>query len=122
MHQVPTLEALTWENHFSRRATGVASSVIRDLLKVIQQPGYISLAGGMPPPELFPVEACRTAAERVLTQHGSIAMQYGLTAGYGPLREFIVRWMARMGVKLGVENVLITSGGMQGLDLCGRLF
>lgn len=115
------MSSLNWEEHFSRRASSVASSAIRDLLKVIQEPGFISLAGGMPPPELFPVEACRAAADRVLTLHGREAMQYGLTPGYTPLREFVVRWMGRMGVAATVENTLITSGGMQGLDLCGRL-
>jgi len=114
--------ALAWEDHFSQRAGSVSSSAIRDILKIIQQPGYISLAGGMPPPELFPLDACRAAAERVLVRRGREALQYGLTEGYTPLREFVVRWMKRvMDVELGVENVLITSGGMQGLDLCGRL-
>jgi len=112
---------LNWEEHFSRRASSVASSAIRDMLQVIQQPGFISLAGGMPPPELFPIDACRAAADRALTLHGREAMQYGLTPGYTPLREFVVRWMGRMSIPLTVDNVLITSGGMQGLDLCGRL-
>ena len=122
MTQTATQGTLAWENHFSQRVSGVGSSVVRDMLKIIRQPGYISLAGGMPPPELFPIDACRAAAERVLTRHGQEAMQYGLTAGYPPLREFVVRWMKRtMDVELAVDNVLITSGGMQGMDLCGRL-
>jgi 2-aminoadipate transaminase len=119
--QVSTYRALAWERHFSQRAGSVASSAIRDILKVIRQPGYISLAGGMPPPELFPLDAYRDAAERVLTQRGREALQYGLTEGYPPLREFVVEWMGPMGVALRVDNVLITSGGMQGIDLCGRL-
>ena len=122
MTQAATQGTLAWEDHFSQRSGGVSSSAIRDILKIIRQPGYISLAGGMPPPELFPIDACRAAAERVLTEHGPEAMQYGLTAGYPPLREFVVRWMKRIvDVELEVGNVLITSGGMQGIDLCGRL-
>jgi 2-aminoadipate transaminase len=119
--QDTTCKALTWEDHFSQRAGGVSSSAIRDILKIIRRPGYISLAGGMPPPELFPLQACRSAAESVLVQRGREAMQYGLTEGYPPLREFVVQWMRRMDVELEADNVLITSGGMQGLDLCGRL-
>ena len=102
MTQVTPQGTLAWEDHFSQRSGGVSSSAIRDILEIIRQPGYISLAGGMPPPELFPIDACRAAAERVLTQRGRAAMQYGLTSGYTPLREFVVGWMERMGVKLGV--------------------
>jgi 2-aminoadipate transaminase len=116
-----TYKALAWEDHFSQRTGGVSSSAIRDLLAVVQQPGYISLAGGMPPPELFPIEATRAASERVLTTDGTTAMQYGLTEDYLPLREFVVEWMQRLGITLTVDNVVITSGGMQGIDLCGRL-
>jgi len=113
--------SLTWETRYARRAASVSSSAIRELLKVVQTPGMLSLAGGMPPPELFPIQAMQAACQHVLSERGREAMQYGITEGYAPLRQFVVEWMSRSGLQLDESNVLITSGGMQGLDLVGRL-
>jgi 2-aminoadipate transaminase len=95
--------------------------MIRELLKLTEQPDIISFAGGLPAPELFPMAAFQAACERVLAQHGPRALQYSTTEGFGPLREYIVDKMAQYGIKAAPENVLITSGSQQALDLLGKL-
>jgi 2-aminoadipate transaminase len=90
-------------------------------LKLTQLPDIISFAGGLPAPELFPVEAFRAAADAVLVKHGQKALQYSTTEGYWPLRELIVQKMGRYGIEAAPDNVLITSGSQQGLDLIGKV-
>lgn len=110
-------------HHFSPTAYNLESSIIRDILKYSNQPGVISFAGGLPGPDLFPVEELREAADRVLTRYGTKALQYGLSMGYPPLREFIAERVAmRGGVQLSADNILITSGSQQALDAVGRAF
>jgi 2-aminoadipate transaminase len=99
----------------------MGSSVIRELLKLTSQPDVISFAGGLPAPELFPVKEMEAAMQRVLVQHGSQALQYSTTEGYEPLREWIVTKMAQYGIEAAPENVLITSGSQQALDLIGKV-
>jgi 2-aminoadipate transaminase len=99
----------------------MGSSAIRELLKLTAQPDIISFAGGLPAPELFPVKEVAAATQRVLAQHGSQALQYSTTEGYGPLREWIVTKMAQYGIEAAPENVLITSGSQQALDLIGKV-
>jgi 2-aminoadipate transaminase len=96
-------------------------SVIRELLKYTQQPDIISFAGGLPAPELFPTAEAQAAASHILTQDGVQALQYGPTEGYVPLREYIVGRMCRYGIRAKAENVLITNGSQQALDLIGKL-
>jgi len=109
--------------HFSKHAYGLESSVIRDILKFSSQPDVISFAGGLPAPELFPVEGLRAAADRVLTRYGQQALQYSLSRGIEPLREYIAdRIFRQSGYRLTVENILITGGSQQGLDAVGRAF
>lgn len=110
-----------WAQRYAQRTRGMGSSTIRELLKLTENPEIISFAGGLPAPELFPVEAFRAAADQVLSKHGRKALQYSTTEGYGPLREFIVQKMGRYGIQASVENVLITSGSQQALDLIGKL-
>jgi 2-aminoadipate transaminase len=95
--------------------------MIRELLKLTEHPDIISFAGGLPAPEIFPVEEVRAASERVLKDHGATALQYTTTEGYRPLREFLVRHMGRAGIEVKPENVLVTSGSQQALDLVGKL-
>jgi 2-aminoadipate transaminase len=97
------------------------SSVIREILNITSQPDMISLAGGMPAPELFPVERVEEACVRVLRNAGDDALQYSTTEGYPPLREFIVEKMSRYGIVASVDNVLITAGSQQALDLVGKV-
>jgi 2-aminoadipate transaminase len=99
----------------------MGSSAIRELLKLTAQPDIISFAGGLPAPELFPVKEVAAATQRVLAQHGSQALQYSTTEGYKPLREWIVTKMAQYGIEAAPENVLVTSGSQQALDLIGKV-
>ena len=110
-----------WQDRYSERAQGARSSAIRELLKLTERPEIISFAGGLPAPEVFPLAEVEAAACRVLEQHGPAALQYSVTEGYLPLRELLVRHMARYGIRVTPDNVLITSGAQQALDLIGKL-
>ena len=110
-----------WIHRYAQRTQRMTSSAIRELLKLTEKPDIISFAGGLPAPELFPVEELREAAETVLEQKGRKALQYSTTEGYPPLREMIVRHMARYGIVVDIDNVLITSGSQQALDLIGKV-
>lgn len=111
-----------WTGRFARRLDRVKASTIRELLKLLTRPEVISFAGGLPAPELFPVDEIEAATHRVLAGHGREALQYGTTEGYLPLRELLVRHMSRYGIRVTPANVLITSGSQQALDLVGRAF
>ncbi|HEY9089019.1 MAG TPA: PLP-dependent aminotransferase family protein [Anaerolineaceae bacterium] len=112
-----------WEHRFSQRTQRMQSSAIRELLKVTELPGVISFAGGMPAPEVFPVEEVLAATERVLhSPVGPKALQYGATEGYMPLREMIARHTSRLNMEISVDNILITTGSQQALDLLGKIF
>lgn len=97
-------------------------STIREILKVTAQPEIISFAGGLPAPELFPVEAVRAAADHVLATMGPASLQYGPSEGFLPLREWIAAEMDRRGVAASPTDVLVTNGSQQVLDLTGKLF
>jgi 2-aminoadipate transaminase len=98
------------------------SSAIRELLKLTERPEMISFAGGLPAPEVFPVSQFQEASRRVLVEHASQALQYSTTEGYRPLREMIARHTARYGIVVDPDNILITSGSQQALDLIGKVF
>jgi DNA-binding transcriptional MocR family regulator len=100
----------------------IKASEIRELLKLTQRPEVISFAGGLPAPELFPIEEMKKAAIKVLDQKGAAALQYGPTEGYNPLREKIAKRMAKVKVNATIDNILITSGSQQGLDFVARVF
>jgi 2-aminoadipate transaminase len=111
-----------WTDRFAQRAERATSSVIREFLKLLDDPQMISFAGGLPAPEVFPAEQIMAATRSVLEQHRDAALQYGATEGYRPLRELLVRHMGRYGIEVGPENVLITTGAQQALDLVGKAF
>jgi 2-aminoadipate transaminase len=113
--------ATLWRSRYAQRMQRMGRSVIRELLKYTQQPDLISFAGGLPAPELFPIAEAQAAACRVLADDGMEALQYGLTEGFVPLRQFIVDRMSRYGIRAKTENVLITNGSQQALDLIGKL-
>ncbi|MCX7707657.1 MAG: PLP-dependent aminotransferase family protein [Anaerolineae bacterium] len=113
--------ATPWKNRYAQRTQRMGRSVIRELLKLTQQPDIISFAGGLPAPETFPIEEIREAACKVLEEHGTRALQYGQTEGYLPLRQFICERMNRYGIKAEPGNVFITTGSQQALDLIGKL-
>jgi len=111
-----------WEYRYAHRTQRMGSSVIRELLKLTEQPDIISFAGGLPAPEVFPVKEFQEACNRVLTEQGARALQYSTTEGYHPLREMIARHTGRYSVQVTADNILITSGSQQALDFIGRLF
>jgi 2-aminoadipate transaminase len=100
----------------------VKSSRIRELLKITQLPEVISFAGGLPANDVFPIERVKEACRKVLESNSTAALQYGETEGYAPLREMIARHISRYGIQAHIENVLITCGSQQALDLIGKLF
>jgi len=105
----------------ARRAERLEPSVIREILKITEKPGIISLAGGLPAPESFPAQAMREACQRVLTDTPREALQYAASEGYGPLREWVVAQLGEQGLNAQSGQVLITTGSQQGLDLVGKV-
>ena len=110
-----------WEHRYAKRLERMGSSAIRELLKLTQVPGIISFAGGLPAPDVFPVEEFKEACDVVLSEIGPQALQYGTTEGYLPLREMIARHSCRYGIQVDSDNIQITSGSQQALDLLGKL-
>lgn len=110
-----------WQQRYAQRMKWMGSSIIRELLKLTERPDIISFAGGLPAAETFPVEEFEAATQQVLARHGAKALQYSTTEGFLPLREYIVQRMARYGIAATPENVLITSGSQQALDLIGKV-
>ena len=113
--------AAPWGHRYAQRTKTVKSSIIRELLKLTVNPEIISFAGGLPAPEVFPVERFREACERVLATSPTAALQYGPSEGYVPLRELIVAQMAKYGIVATIDNVLITNGSQQALGLIAKL-
>jgi 2-aminoadipate transaminase len=111
-----------WEYRYANRTQRMGSSIIRELLKWTEQPDIISFAGGLPAPEVFPVEQFKEACNTVLDEFGAQALQYSTTEGYRPLREMIARHATRFGIDIAPDNILITSGSQQALDFIGRVF
>lgn len=111
-----------WDGRYAERTRLMKSSAIRELLKVTELPGCISFAGGLPAPEAFPIAEVARVTQQILATQGAQALQYGPTEGYYPLREFIAHQMSTPDHTVLPENVLITSGSQQALDLLGRVF
>ena len=111
-----------WDHRYAQRTQRMKASAIRELLKITENPEIISFAGGLPAPEIFPTEEIREACNRVLKDQSALALQYGATEGYLPLREMIARHASRSGVQIRPNNILITSGSQQALDLIGKIF
>jgi 2-aminoadipate transaminase len=110
---------VTWR--FSERAAQMQSSFIREILKITQRPEIISFAGGLPSPATFPVEEMKAAFDKVLTDSGKVALQYGPTDGFPPLREWIADSLSTDGCTIAPAQVLMTSGSQQALDLLGKV-
>ncbi|WP_427340679.1 PLP-dependent aminotransferase family protein [Caloranaerobacter sp. DY30410] len=108
--------------NYAKRMGNIKASEIRELLKLTEKPEVISFAGGLPAPELFPVEEMKEITREVLEEEGEKVLQYGTTEGYTPLRKKIAERMAKVGVNVTYENILITSGSQQGLDFTGKIF
>lgn len=110
---------IQWQ--FSERAQQLQSSFIREILKITQRPEIISFAGGLPSPATFPVERMKEAYDRVLSSAGKVALQYGPTDGYGPLKEWIANSLSTEGTTILPEQILMVSGSQQALDLIGKV-
>ncbi|MFK3736791.1 PLP-dependent aminotransferase family protein [Massilia sp. TN1-12] len=110
---------IQWQ--FSERAQQLQSSAIREILKITQRPEIISFAGGLPSPATFPVDVMKAAYDKVLTETGKQALQYGPTDGYAPLREWIANSLSTEGTKILPEQILMVSGSQQALDLLGKV-
>ncbi|TSC24061.1 PLP-dependent aminotransferase family protein [Corallococcus sp. Z5C101001] len=105
----------------SQRMSRMKTSAVREILKVAERPDILSFAGGLPAPELFPLDAIAKAFEDTFATEGRPALQYSTTEGFGPLREWISAHLARKGQHTASDQVLITSGSQQGLDLVGKV-
>lgn len=110
---------MTWT--LARRAERLNPSTIREILKITEQPGIVSLAGGLPSADTFPVERVAEATARVLRDTPREALQYAASEGYGPLREWVVAELATQGLHAEPAQVLVTTGSQQGLDLVGKV-
>ncbi|MFC7288357.1 PLP-dependent aminotransferase family protein [Herminiimonas glaciei] len=110
---------INWQ--FAKRAEQLQSSVIREILKITMRPDIISFAGGLPSPETFPVEHMKAAFDNVLSRQGKIALQYGPSDGYAPLREWIADSLSIAGATITPDQVLMVSGSQQALDLLGKV-
>lgn len=113
-----------YEPRYARRAEGMRASEIRELLKLLEKPGIISFAGGIPDPKLFPSAAASAAYAAILADptKSAQALQYSVSEGYPPLRDWIARHMASLGVPARPDNILVTSGSQQALEFLGKLF
>ncbi|MGM0406112.1 MAG: hypothetical protein ACQEQM_08225, partial [Thermoplasmatota archaeon] len=106
---------------FSERAKSMKASEIRELLKLTQKPGIISFAGGLPNPDAFPVESTRRLINELMDNMPESVMQYGSTEGITPLREVLAEEMTERGMDVDKENILITHGSQQALDLISKI-
>ena len=107
----------------AKRMSEMRASEIREILKVTERPEIISFAGGLPAPELFPVDEIKEVNRLVLEQDGARALQYSTTEGYKPLRNLIAgRMNSRLGTSFDCDDILITHGSQQALDLSGKVF
>lgn len=116
------VEDIGWEARLARRTRRMESSVIRELLKLTTRPEIISFGGGLPAPDLFPIREFQEACRYVLSEHGSVALQYSPTEGFLPLKEYLAEAMSKYGILVETDNILIVNGSQQGLDLIGKLF
>ncbi len=110
------------EHLYSNRVRQLKASEIREILKLTQQPDIISFAGGLPAPELFPIEEMKLVTQKVLSEMGQEALQYSTTEGYDPLRQKIAQRLVNIGIKANKDDILITNGSQQGLDFTGKIF
>ena len=105
----------------ARRAERLNPSTIREILKITERPGIISLAGGLPSADSFPIEAMAEASARVLRDSPREALQYAASEGFAPLREWVAAELGALGLQADASRVLITTGSQQGLDLVGKV-
>ncbi|MES2889948.1 MAG: PLP-dependent aminotransferase family protein [Pseudomonadota bacterium] len=105
----------------SRRSAALAPSALREIFRLTERADIVSLAGGLPPAACFPLDALRDATQRVLADPSNTALQYGPSEGHRPLREWVAADLCRRGMPVSSDQVLITTGSQQGLDLVGKV-
>lgn len=113
---------INYDQFFSHSAKSMKRSEIRELLKLTAKPGIISFAGGLPAPDLFPIEEIKEVTRIVMEREGKTALQYGPTEGDTRLREELAKMMQRDGMNLSANHLLIVTSSQQGLDLTGKIF
>lgn len=113
---------IDYEQFFSTNAKNMKKSEIRELLKLTTKPGVISFAGGLPAPDLFPVEELREVVDYVLKNTGPKALQYGPTEGDLNLREELKKFLAKEGIDIPLEQIFVITSSQQGLDLTAKIF
>jgi 2-aminoadipate transaminase len=113
---------LDLESLYSMNANNMQKSVIRELLKLLTTPDIISFAGGLPAPQTFPVEALRAAADKVFRERPTEALQYGTTEGDNELKDELIAFEARQGLKLDRDGLLVVSASQQALDIACKVF
>ena len=112
---------MRFDNLLADRTRDMDVNVIREILKVASQPGMVSLAGGIPPPESFPMDILPELTSIVIDKYSSMAFQYGPTEGFGPLREILVDYLRQKGIKSNQEEILVASGSQGVLDAIGKV-
>ena len=105
---------------FASRLNNVETSAIRELFKLLGKPGIISFAGGFPDPAMFDVQGIKEASVKALNEDPGAALQYGSTEGFGPLREELASFMGAKGVAVDANELIVTTGSQQALDLLGK--
>jgi 2-aminoadipate transaminase len=111
-----------WDGRYAERIRDVRSSAVRDLFAAASRPDMISLSGGMPEVREVPAHAVADAAHGAVVHAGTQALQYGSSEGRVELRETIVELMAEIGVRLSTDDLIVTAGAQQGLDLLAKTF
>lgn len=117
------MRGVVMEYKYARRMSNLKASEIRETLKITERPEVISFGGGLPAPELFPVDEIINVSRIVLEEEGTKALQYSATEGYKPLRQWIAgRMNKRLGTSFDCDNIFITHGSQQALDISGKVF
>ena len=112
---------MNYNKIFAKRTSNIKASAIRELLKVAANPGVISLGGGLPSPESFPLDLVVELTEKVINKYGSVALQYDMTEGFTPLRNALIEYIKEKGISANLDNIYITSGSQGFLDTIGKL-
>lgn len=113
---------MNWDSHFANRTQQMKRSTVREILKLTARPEVISFAGGLPAPELFPVERIREATDMILTERGREVLQYSTSEGMPELRALIAERLSTPSLHVQPENILITNGAQQAIDMIARIF
>ncbi|MGD8778880.1 MAG: PLP-dependent aminotransferase family protein [Ignavibacteria bacterium] len=112
---------MNYNELLAERTSNMKASAIRELLKLGASPDLISLGGGLPSPDSFPLDIVTELTEKVIDKYGSVALQYDMTEGFMPLRKALIDYLAGKGINAGLENIYITSGSQGFLEAVGKV-